>query len=425
MIHDFLHILNRRALAWSILSLLAGGFWSTEKMDLWRGIGMAVGICGLAGAVIAWPSMVRSSWKLPLAFSLDELAIETRKAQKYLMAFCALAGVVLAGGIVIHLLVGTQTAFWRGFAWGIIIQGSFFLLLTLIHWIRLPTEPTLPDLGLFDAPEHAAFHLSGRRGTVVLVHGFPGTPNEMRPLAEALNRNGWGVRAILLPGFGRQISTLFQQRSATWVDAITQEVEAARSDAKPVVLCGFSMGGGLSVTAATRCRPDGLVLIAPFWFDESLVVRGLVWVTRIFLPVAIRPFRRIRFPNLQLRAAAGQVAPEIDLDHPAMQQMARELRIPFLLAEQFRQFSFSLQRNAAQLRLPTLVIQGNRDPIVRPALSRKIARRIGDHARYHEVDGEHHIILSDSSGFEATVELIKEFLDQKVDLANTPTRENE
>jgi alpha-beta hydrolase superfamily lysophospholipase len=53
----------------------------------------------------------------------------------------------------------------------------------------------------FQGPEHLPFLWPGGQPAALLVHGFPGTPAEMRPLGEALHQAGWTAQGILLPGF--------------------------------------------------------------------------------------------------------------------------------------------------------------------------------------------------------------------------------
>ena len=45
-------------------------------------------------------------------------------------------------------------------------------------------------LNPFTGPEHQAFILRGGEPAALLIHGFPGTPREMRPLAETLHAQG-------------------------------------------------------------------------------------------------------------------------------------------------------------------------------------------------------------------------------------------
>ena len=65
----------------------------------------------------------------------------------------------------------------------------------------------------FQGDEHQPFHWNGGQPAALLVHGFPGTPAEMRPLGTALHQAGWTVYGPLLPGFGPDIVTLFERDS--------------------------------------------------------------------------------------------------------------------------------------------------------------------------------------------------------------------
>ncbi len=56
----------------------------------------------------------------------------------------------------------------------------------------------------FDAPEHQPFFWRSGEAAILMVHGFPGTPKEVRPLARQLYGEGWTVQGLLLPGFGRE-----------------------------------------------------------------------------------------------------------------------------------------------------------------------------------------------------------------------------
>ena len=49
----------------------------------------------------------------------------------------------------------------------------------------------LKTLGLFQEAKHEPFFWPAEGPAAVLVHGFPGTPAEMRPLAKSLHERGW------------------------------------------------------------------------------------------------------------------------------------------------------------------------------------------------------------------------------------------
>ena len=335
---------------------------------------------------------------------------EAARLRRILWINTALDVLYIAIGAAILLTLGRADPFARGSGWGIILQGGFLFFFDLLHALGTPNEVVLPDIGLFNRPEHDAFTLPGERGVVVMVHGFPGTANEVRDLANELQQAGWGVRAILLPGFGRSLPTLYQQRAAGWIEAIAREVENARIEGLPMVLLGFSMGGGLSVSAAARSRPDKLVLISPFWWNENLALGALVGAVRLLLPASLAPFKHSQSPPLQTREAARQVAPDINLDDPQILQAYRELRFPFILLEQFRQISKRATKSASHLRMPVLMLQGAQDPIARPPRARRLSKLIGDHVKYVELPGEHHIILPSSPAYTQVAAEIIDFL---------------
>ena len=56
-----------------------------------------------------------------------------------------------------------------------------------------------PRFRPIDNPLAREFLLEGDRRGVLLIHGFTATPSQMRPLGEALHREGYTVLAVLLP----------------------------------------------------------------------------------------------------------------------------------------------------------------------------------------------------------------------------------
>jgi carboxylesterase len=102
---------------------------------------------------------------------------------------------------------------------------------------------------------------------VLLVHGFTGSPWDVRPLAEALARAGFRVRALLLPGHGTTPAALLGVRHGDWTAAVEAALleEAREGGGRPVGLAGLSMGALLAAQAAAR-QPGAvgaLVLMAP------------------------------------------------------------------------------------------------------------------------------------------------------------------
>jgi esterase/lipase len=69
----------------------------------------------------------------------------------------------------------------------------------------------------------------------------------------------------MLPGLGADIEKLDQCTSRVWLDAVQQAIEELKRQHRVILLAGYSLGGALALNAALEQRPDGLVLLAPFW----------------------------------------------------------------------------------------------------------------------------------------------------------------
>jgi carboxylesterase len=244
---------------------------------------------------------------------------------------------------------------------------------------------------IFQGARHADFFIKCGNPAALLIHGFPGTPAEMRPLAPLLNAAGWTTRGLLLPGFGAQIDSLFQRKSHEWIDAALQALSSLQAAHQPVVLIGYSMGAAVAIHAAARRQPDRLILLAPFW---RLGTRGQRAVFRVVKPIVrhLKPFARANFDDPRLHHFLCQFLQDADLNDPQVQQIIRRTKVPVDLFEQIHALGQQAYRLAAQIDLPTLILQGRRDPVVKPVLTQQLAQQFAGPTNYVEVDAEHHLI---------------------------------
>lgn len=99
---------------------------------------------------------------------------------------------------------------------------------------------------------------------VLLLHGFTGSPWELRPVGEALAARGAHVVCPRLPGHGTVPEAMLWSGQAEWLQAATKALESLRS-ARRVAIVGLSMGGLLGLILAARfpTQVQGLVLMAP------------------------------------------------------------------------------------------------------------------------------------------------------------------
>lgn len=109
------------------------------------------------------------------------------------------------------------------------------------------------------------FFLKGSEVGCLLVHGFPGTPQEMRWLGEFLHQQGHSVLGIRLSGHATQPSDLLHVHAKDWLADIEDGYHLLRGFCSCIFLIGFSLGGLLAATFASTTAFDGLVLMATPW----------------------------------------------------------------------------------------------------------------------------------------------------------------
>jgi carboxylesterase len=121
----------------------------------------------------------------------------------------------------------------------------------------------------------------GDSNGVLVLHGFTGNPQSMRPLAEALAAAGFTVDMPLLPGHGTTVDDMVPTRWADWSGAADEAYRALAARCDRVMVTGLSMGGSLSCWLATQ-HPDiaALALINPMIdppaADFQAVIRAML-----------------------------------------------------------------------------------------------------------------------------------------------------
>lgn len=259
-------------------------------------------------------------------------------------------------------------------------------------------DPRVAPISAFQDESHQPFLWEGKRRdgdngltpAALLVHGFPGTPAEMRPLATTLHAAGWTVCGLLLPGFGSEIASLGQRSLADWTAAIRQAIGKLQQDHHPVLVVGHSMGGALSIqAAATNAHADGLILLAPFWKLQGAI--PAFWpLVRPFLR-QFRPFRLFKpdFDDPKVRAGIREFLGDVDLDDPDVRQAIVDFAIPASLIDHLFSAGRAAYACAPQITAPVLVMQGLKDPLVRPVLTQRLSGRFAGRVSYHELDAAH------------------------------------
>jgi esterase/lipase len=236
--------------------------------------------------------------------------------------------------------------------------------------------------------EHDSFRTGDSDKRALFIHGFPGTPAELRGVAESLVERGWQVSVPLLPGFGKDIINLASKNRNDWLGEIKSEYETLKKGSKHMLLVGFSMGGALSLTSAVTLKPDQLILLAPFsklpdWREKLLPV------AKYILP-ELRPFEKADFNDTSIIAEFKKMLPDADLTDTGIQAQLRKLvtlKTESLI--QLREIGKLAKVNAPKVSSPSVVIQGIEDKTVIPPYTKKLLERFTNQPKYIEIPGGH------------------------------------
>ena len=138
-------------------------------------------------------------------------------------------------------------------------------------------------------PGAEPFYFKGGPVGCLLIHGFPGSPAEMRQLGQYLATNGITVSGIRLPGFGTTPSDLRQKNWEDWCEAGREGLAALQRECTNVFVVGFSTGGLVALYLAATNPVAGVVSLSTFISPRNrLANAGRLPVLRKLVPALLR-----------------------------------------------------------------------------------------------------------------------------------------
>jgi carboxylesterase len=220
------------------------------------------------------------------------------------------------------------------------------------------------------AGDKAPLLLRGGTRGVLCLHGFTGTPFEVRPVAEALAGRGFTVSAPVLAGHCGTLAQLECTRWPDWFNSASAALDHLREEVggAPVAIAGFSLGGLLGLRLA-RTRPAdvaALVTIAAPLRLRGYQVRAVRAISR--LPALLR-----RGPLAVLPKFGGYdvLDDEMKRQNPGLPGM------PIAGIASLIELGEVVRRDLPDIRTPILVAHGERDRTVPLGDSLELAGTIG------------------------------------------------
>lgn len=114
------------------------------------------------------------------------------------------------------------------------------------------------------------FFLAGNNNKgVLLIHGYTGTPAEMRLLGDYLQQEGYTVLGVRLPGHGTEPWALNEIQWQNWYEEVEKGFYRLQQYCSEVMVAGLSMGGLLAmVTAAKLPVTKAVFMAAPIYVQN-------------------------------------------------------------------------------------------------------------------------------------------------------------
>lgn len=198
---------------------------------------------------------------------------------------------------------------------------------------------------------------------IVAVHGYMAAPEEMRSLAQYLNRKGYWVYAPRVRGHGTAPEDLAGRSYSDWIRSVEQAYALMRCSCRHVVVGGFSNGAGLALEAASRIAEiKGVFAVSPPLRLQDFSAR--------FVP-AVDLWNRLmqRFGSNGARREFIQNQPE----NPHINY----IRNPISGIRELERLMDRVEDCLKSVEVPALVVQSVADPVVDPRGSRRVFDRLG------------------------------------------------
>jgi len=261
------------------------------------------------------------------------------------------------------------------------------------HKFYIPGESKPIDVGM-------PFLVKGKSKNVgvLLSHGYMAAPREVEKLARYLGSIGFWVYVPRLKGHGTSPDDLATRSYQDWMASIDRGYAIISSICKRVVVGGFSTGAGLALDMAAR-------------------VNEVAGVFAVAAPLTLKDFSSKFAPAVdmwnRIMDKAYGVGPKMEfVENKPENPHINYLRNPISGVREIERLMDDLEPKLPDLKVPSLIVQSRRDPVVDPKGSRKIFELIGtEDKEYRLFNFDRHGILL-GEGSQGVHKAIGDFLNQ-------------
>ncbi|OGO33882.1 MAG: hypothetical protein A2W35_01110 [Chloroflexi bacterium RBG_16_57_11] len=246
-------------------------------------------------------------------------------------------------------------------------------------------------------PTAEPFFFPGDETGCLLIHGFTGTPKEMRRLGEHLAGQGRTVLGIRLVGHATRPEDMLRARWQDWLASVEDGWHILSGCTRRIFVIGLSMGGILSLRFAAQFPVTGVVAMStPHHLPPD-------WR----LPY-IKPLSRVR-PRITKGPSDWHdpEAEQVHVDYPDY---------PARAVAELRDLLLEMRRTLPLVTAPALLIHSRQDGAVQPEEGHAdlIYQALGStHRSLVWIEGSGHVVTSDAAR-SIVFQSVSQFIDQVV-----------
>ncbi|MGC8943853.1 MAG: alpha/beta hydrolase [Caldisericia bacterium] len=399
MLKRFKKILSIRLFLWGLLSILISIIFLFFKSEIISGLKIQFLLWGIINLTIALFGIIKEDKKFNL--TKEEYKKELTKIRNILKVNTFLDIFYILIGLFIIVIFKINSSL-IGHGIGVIIQGLFLFFFDFFHFLNKDIEKyeiSENIINIFKDPLHEEFFFNSKEKFSLLIHGFPGTPKEMRDLGELLNQKGYDVKGILLPGFGKNLNELYLKNHYDWIDYIKKSFyENLKSHYKKKILVGYSMGAMLSILTVKELPIDMLILFAPYYNKINFFKDLYITLLTSFLHQKIKPLKKLKKEDLsKLSEEIKSFLPILEFNKVDFDKDIKNLEIPLFIFDELNIINKKVDKIVKEIDIDTIIFVGTDDKLSKIENIKILKKKFKKEPKIYILNSDHHIVEKDKN----------------------------